>query len=646
MTDRALDALAAELGVLTRWTDADGTRRRVPADVQRALAEGLGFPAATPAQIADSRSRLAQRLARPAPLSTVVAGVPTVLDGVAPGAAFRIELENGERIDGRLPHDAPLLPAVEAIGYHHLEAGGLRRVLAVAPPRCHAPPARHAGARPWGLAVQLPSLRRRGDGGIGDFAALAELAPSAAAAGAAALAISPVHAMFAGRPDWCSPYAPSSRRFLNVLFADPGGAAADDAASASSNALIDWAGDGAAKLAALRRFHDSAEGRALAASAAFSAFCRDGGDALRRHAQFEAMRSGHAPWTSGVAAGETGFHLFAQWLAARGLARAQAAAREAGMPIGLIADLAVGSDPSGSDAWACRERYLGDLTIGAPPDAFTRDGQSWGLTTYTPLALRENGYGDFIALLRAAMRHAGGVRIDHAMSLLRLWLVPRGASARDGAYLSYPLRDLMRLLALESVRHRCLVIGEDLGVVPAGFRRTLRGAGVLGTDVLWFQRGEDFTPPRRWRRDAVAMTTTHDLPTLAGWWRGLDIAARRRVGASTERAAARAQATRRRERARLVAAIRAAGIETPSADDGGTGAFVEAAIGFVGTSRAALVLLPLEDALARPNQVNLPGIARGYPNWSQRLPGSASQLLDAAPVRRRLRALANARTAR
>jgi len=202
------------------------------------------------------------------------------------------------------------------------------------------------------------------------------------------------------------------------------------------------------------------------------------------------------------------------------------------MSIGIITDIAVGMDPLGSHAWSAPDELLRDLHVGAPPDIFNTRGQDWGLTGFSPRALLSSGYNSFLATLRANMAHAGGVRIDHALGLRRLWVIPSGASPADGVYLHYPQRELLGLTALESQLNRAVVIGEDLGTVPEGFRDELVRAGVLGMQVLWFERDNrgGFISPGRWRRDAAAMTTTHDLPTIAGWWSGRDIDWQERLG--------------------------------------------------------------------------------------------------------------------
>jgi 4-alpha-glucanotransferase len=342
---------------------------------------------------------------------------------------------------------------------------------------------------------------------------------------------------------------------------------------------------------------------------------------------------------------EVAFHAFCQWLADASLAEAQREARQAGMPIGLIADLAVGTDGGGSHAWARQDEIIRGLSVGAPPDVFSPLGQDWGLTAFSPLQMRLGGFGAFIELLRASMRHAGGLRVDHAMGLQRLWVVPHGAGPADGAYLSYPVEDLLRLLALESHRHRCMVIGEDLGTLPHGFHDRMEKAGILGMRVLWFEQERDgsFRPPARWSRNATAMTTTHDLPTVAGWWHGHDIGWREvlHLFPSPERAE---EERRKRETDRQMlwrAMLESGAAEGDEPED--PQRVVDAALVHVGGAASSLAILPLEDALGLEEQPNLPGTTEGHPNWQRRLPGEAANLLDEPRVARRLGAFGRAR---
>ena len=314
--------------------------------------------------------------------------------------------------------------------------------------------------------------------------------------------------------------------------------------------------------------------------------------------------------------------MFPQWIATRSFSAVQRAARDAGMRIGLIADLAIGMNRGGSHGWSRQQDLLLGLSIGAPPDPFNARGQDWGLTGFSPQALIASGFEPFLATLRAAMRSVGGVRIDHVMGLGRLWLVPHGAPPTEGAYLAYPLDDLLRLLAIESHRHRAIVIGEDLGTVEPAFRKRMSRAGVAGMDVLPFQRrGQSFLPPAEWRRDAVAMTTTHDLPPVAGWWKGVDIATRDALGLVADRK--REERERATDRSALWRAFRKAGVVSADEPDGESDAqAVDAAVAFTAQSPAPLALVPIEDILGLPNSRTFPArstnIRTGGAGWVRR----------------------------
>jgi 4-alpha-glucanotransferase len=310
------------------------------------------------------------------------------------------------------------------------------------------------------------------------------------------------------------------------------------------------------------------------------------------------------------------------------------------MRIGLIGDLAVGMDPDGSHAWSRQSDILLGLTIGAPPDLLNPKGQNWGLTGLSPRAMEENGFAPFLATLRSAMRHVGGIRVDHAMGLARLWLVPEGASPADGAYLNYPVVDLLRLLALESVRHNVVVIGEDLGTVPEGFHDMLEQGGIHGMRVLWFERDTQagFIPPRGWGSSAVAMTSTHDLPTVAGWWKGSDIDVRYehgRLGEGVDPDTVRAE--RDKDRPLLWDAfVREHITDGPVPGPDETDAVVDAAVKYVAKTEVPLSLIPLEDFLGQDEQPNLPGTVTEHPNWRRRMQVAAADILAEEAVARRI----------
>ena len=684
----SIEALAERAGFEIEWLNAHKTMQRVPETTLRILLEKLGLPCGNATQIRQSMAaidaEISGRKLPPLITAEVDRGIALPVSAAKSGARYRIELESGEVIDGRFTSpkgETALLSPIAEPGYHTLVINDHRTTLAVAPTRCytiddawrtvdedaeHAPPL-------WGVAAQVYGLRRNGDGGIGDFTALASLATQTARRGGHAVAISPMHAMFSAEPNKFSPYSPSSRLFLNIAHIDPAAVLGAPAARAAIEkagvaqelgeleglSLIDWPRASKARLAILRALFDTfSQDRDSPFATDFAAFVAEGGRPLEDHARFEALQAaqitenGEGHWRNWPEAlrdprsdavtefasahrREVDFYLFTQWLAAKGLMHAQYAARDAGMAVGLVADLAVGCDSAGSHAWSYREEMLTGVSVGAPPDLFNQAGQSWGLTTFSPRAMRTQGFAAFIDMLRCAFARAGGIRIDHILGLRRLWLVPEGESAKDGAYLRYPLDDMLRLIALESWRHRAIVVGEDLGTVPPGFTERLQEHGLLGIRVLWFERevdGPGFKPPREWDSGVTATTTTHDLPTVTGWWRGEDIVWRSKIGQTNARADGRdaveaALEERGEDRAYLWRAFQDAGIAPDDVDAPGIdNAPVDEALAFVAATPAPLVTYPLEDLLALAEQPNLPGSIDEHPNWRRRMTSAVDEL--------------------
>jgi 4-alpha-glucanotransferase len=535
-------------------------------------------------------------------------------------------------------------------------------------------------------------VRSARDWGIGDFSDLATLCRGAGNLGAAAVGINPLHALFAAEPRHFSPYSPSSRAWLDYLYIDvtqvPGfaedaaarGLAPAEAVLAARGAgLVDYAAVAALKRPVLealfRRFRARQRGGS-ALGADFRAFQREGGEALAVFATFEALHehftkaggpfSWHAwpqamrdPNSAEVAkfarahAGRVAFFEFLQWQADRQLGAAAAAGHDSGLGIGLYRDLAVGVNPNGAEAWADQRLVIPGMAIGAPPDVLSRAGQNWGLAPINPLALRRRGFAPVIAALRANMRHAGILRIDHVMSLQRLYWIPSGAPATAGAYVNYPFRDLLRLVALESRRQGCAVIGEDLGTVPEGFRETMRATGVLSYRVFDFERRGDgsFIPPGDYPPLAAASAATHDLATLKGFWLGHDIAWRHRLGLYPDASAeVNETAERGRDRQKLLEALGREGLLSLAR----FGAFLsedgvptygqdlgEAIHEYLARSRARLMLVQIEDVAGEGEQANLPGTTDAHPNWRRRLPSPLEELL-AGPEMARIAALVTA----
>lgn len=656
MSDRDLLCLAARAGLETRWCDAEGEARVVSPEVLRAVLAILGMPAASDALCRESEAALLHESeAELSPLLVVRAGEDVGLSGGT--GRWRVSLEGGGAIEGDAAEDGTCTGTrALPLGYHRVEKGRASQMIAVVPDRAFGIDEAGSGRCLAGLAAQLYGLRRAGGDEIGDFLALERLARRAAAHGMDALAISPVHALSLATPRRFSPYSPSSRTALNPAYAPWDTEGSHE--GGGGGALIDWPAAIARRLGSARR--------AFAADVArprFVSFAAAVDPDLLHYALFEAIaahevaRGGSADWRcwpaelrdpDGAAAREFAarhatevrFHLYLQYRACVGLADAGHAAREGGMAIGLITDLAVGVDPGGADAWGRQAEMLRGASIGAPPDFLSRAGQRWGLTSFSPRGLRRSGFAGFLAVLRAALRDAGGVRIDHALGLTRLWIVPDGAPASEGVYLRYPFDALSGLIALESRRHRGIVLAEDLGTVPAGFSDRLARRGMAGLNVLWLERdAEGFRLPAAWRKDAAAMTSTHDMPTVVGWWRGRDIAWRSELGLAGPRAE-----QRERDRHLLWRAFLAQGTASgcePAREDAHRVA--RAAAAFLGRAASRLALLPLEDALGLTEQPNIPGTIDQHPNWRRRMPEPVETMLERPEVAGRLAAFLAAR---
>ena len=691
----SLRELAEAAGLLLEWENSDGEHCQLSEQVQRNLLEILGYSMASESDLEEGMQRL-KRLHAPEtpaewpPLLTAECDTAITLPSPLPaGTAFTLKLEHsGKVVEGYL-NDNGALPGITEFGYHQLHIANTELTLAVAPHQCYSlsDASQEATPRLWGLAAQLYALRRPGDGGIGDTLALEQCVIHAAEQGADALAISPTHAMFSADPERYSPYSPSTRLLHNVLYSAAetllGETSVHEAQARNgvqaelrrleADDFLDWPEAARVKLSWLRYLYDDFMARedeqAQALREQMQAFRLAGGELLENHCRFEALQReiGPGDWREWPAelrapnseklahfaetrADEIGFHVFLQWITADGLARAQRTARESGMAIGLIADLAVGADAVGSQTWSRPTDMLDGVSIGAPPDLFNAYGQDWGLAAFSPDGLKRSGFRSFIDMLRSAFAHAGGVRIDHILGLMRLWLIPRGAAPTEGGYLRYPLEDMLRLVALESWRHRGIVIGEDLGTVAPGFRERLTERGILGMQVLWFEQDEahDYLAASDWNPHAMATSSTHDLPTVAGWWAGRDIEWRSRLGLLKETQSAESeQLARRRERAKLAATLGLLGVkpttETLEAADIPASQVLNACARHLAATPAPLLLLPVEDALGLEEQANLPNTVNEHPNWCRRWSSQATDLLISDEVRQRLALLARTR---
>ncbi|MEO8017704.1 MAG: 4-alpha-glucanotransferase [Pseudomonadota bacterium] len=582
--------------------------------------------------------------------------------------------------------DLPL-PADLPPGYHRLEidlenAARKNCVLIVAPDKCYEPDEVARGARLWGVAVQLYALRSESNWGIGDFSDLAELLRLAATAGAGFVGISPVHALFPADPTLYSPYSASSRHALNVMFIDVATvlevqgsrralAIMADAgfrqrlAQVRASTQVDYVAVASLKMpvlqAAFELFRTEHLARHTTRASACRSFLRERGEALRLHTLFDAidayLRRHHgtgagwhswpeeyrSPGSSAVRrfaeehADEVDFHGYLQWLAAEQLGAVRALARELRLSVGIYGDYAVGVNASGSETWSDQSLYCTGAAIGAPPDPIGVGGQEWGIPPQDPRQLRRTAYAPFVALVRASMRACGALRLDHVMALFRQWWVPRGFKSADGGYVHYPLDHLLAVVALESHRQQCLVVGEDLGVVPDEIRRALPQFGVYHYKVVLFeQKGGEFVAPAGYIRHALAAVTTHDLPTLHGWWSGHDIDLWERLGFYTDvSTATRTRAERQLDRQRLLRALRREHLwdGTDGVVPEYSAEFGRAVHSYLGRSPTALVTVQLEDMIGMLEPVNVPGTSSEYSNWTRRMTSSAREIFGRPDVR-------------
>lgn len=503
------------------------------------------------------------------------------------------------------------------------------------------------GRRLWGIATQLYAVRSQRNWGHGDFTDLRRLVEAAGAVGASAIGLNPLHALFPDRPEQASPYAPNSRLFLNPLYIDveaipefPGRSRVDDEIGRLREGdIVDYAGVASAKLKGLRiaygRFAaDATQERRLD----FEAYRAEQGDALLRFACFETLRRRYAPkpwwkwpepWCKPAI--ETlerfrseersacEFEEFVQWTADRQLRACMEAANSRGMPIGLYIDLAVGINPVGADAWSFQDLVLSDVSIGAPPDEFNRNGQDWGLAPFNPSVLHLGDFASVRRLMSSIMRYAGAIRLDHVLGLKRVFMIPRGLIATAGAYVRSPFEPLLKVIGEESCRHRCIVIGEDLGTVPEGFRDVTHKWGVWTTRVMMFERERDgrFRSPARYPADALATFNTHDLPTFQGWMTAHDLRAKRALGIDPgESEDARAGAVEMLGDA-LKNQVPACATDT-----------FAAVAAFLAETPCKLVVVALEDIVGQLDQVNVPGTTTEHPNWRRKLSVPLEALSD------------------
>ena len=707
-----LEALARRCGIALAVADGRGGERRVTPETLRSVLAALGVAADTEQRAADSLLELERHEWQAVVPPVVVASESAVAVEVTLPEATRVvswhlscedgsqrsgevafgDLElvarhAGDGRPGRRKERRRLALGRVALGYHRLSIEPQSAIagVIVTPGRCYLPNAGEHGLE--GLALQLYLLKSERNLGIGDFGDLAALAADLAGRGCAVLGLNPIHAPFPDDPEHASPYSPASRLLLNPLNIDVA-AAAETRASPAATALLadsdlksevatlraaatlDYRRVAALKQRALRLAYTDWRRAGGASAGELASFRAEQGATFERHCLYFALRAhmlaeglGPGDWhgwpqpypdsRAAVVARFARTHAddvtwvaWQQWLADKQLAAAARAAGE--MRVGLYRDLAVGADAAGAETWAERELMAEELRIGAPPDPGSPTGQEWGLPPPHPERLRASGYRTFVDLLRANMRHAGALRIDHVMALERLYVIPKGAPPSAGAYLAYPFADLVGIVALESARRRCVVIGEDLGLTPDGFRERMAAANVLSYRVLrWQREGQRFSRPHEYPRLAVAVVGNHDLATLRAWWEGADLTLEHEHGVLPEHEVAAARQAREHDRQALLDVLRAEGLLAADAAELSYDALFVAVHELLRRSRALLKLTQLDDVLRERDPVNVPGAPR-YPNWRRRYSVPVERLgqeplLDAvapAPAGQRARAAA------
>lgn len=606
--------------------------------------------------------------------------------------------ENADAAQSTRPAHGLVLPDTLPDGYHRLAIGpagshdkGAAGLLIIAPARSWLPPAMgDQGKRVWGVGAQVYSLRSKRNWGMGDFGDLKTLCELTGRAGGDVVGINPMHALFLPKPEDASPYSPNSRLFLNPLYlsledipeyqtsADAQGRLADPAlaqalAEARNADHVRYAAVAKVKLAILpilfAAFQALPSGSPRAQD--FAAFVEQGGERLRNFAIFQVLQDLYrmAPWPQWDQAHQrpdspavkayaqdhaeaVTYHLWLQFECDRQLASAADTLSAQGGSLGLYRDLAVGASPDGADTWMDQETYVLGARFGAPPDALGPMGQDWGLPPFNPQALAEAAYAPFIDMVRANMRHAGALRIDHAMALQHLFWIPPGLTAKDGVYITYPLDALVAILALESHRAECLVIGEDLGTVPPEFRLRMAEENVLSYRLLYFERYENglFMRPDTYPALALATPTSHDLATIAGNWQNWDVEMRHQLGIAGPNGDLQADLQERaKDRDVLKAALIDQGLlgdDFPAGqplDRAALERLITACHRFLARAPSMLMLANLDDLVGEVTQVNVPGTVCEYPNWRRRLSVSLEEMTTSAAFAGALSAIAQER---
>ncbi|QIA65923.1 4-alpha-glucanotransferase [Vibrio astriarenae] len=619
-----------------------------------------------------------------------------VLEGYLQSQVVRDERAEGGPLVFALPSNLPW-------GYHKLEISRKRRkspycmTLIITPKACYKQPAMDSGKKMWGPSVQLYTLRTQHNWGIGDFGDLKQLVADIASRGGDFVGLNPIHSLFPANPEGASPYSPSSRRWLNIMYIDVSSVpefslsaeAQQKVGSAEFQKRLQEARDAhwvnysevsVMKMSVLPLLFAEFKARHLEKGTdrakEFEAFVAEGGDSLVHQAAFDALHADlHAEdsnvwgWpvfpekyrrfeNSAVQKyikenqDQVTLYMYLQWVADTQINEAQTLAEEKGMSVGLYRDLAVGVADSGSETWADDGNLILDASIGAPPDILGPLGQNWGLPPLNPQVLQATSYDAYIKLLRANMKHCGSLRIDHVLGLLRLWWIPKGENATNGAYIYYPVEDMLAILALESHRHECSVIGEDLGTVPDEIVGILRDAGVHSYKVFFFETSEDdggYISPAHYADQSMSALCTHDMPTLRGFWHCDDLKMGRELGLyPNEQQLEGLFADRLKSKQGILDSVAwhgylPEGVGRDAQYVPMDTSLAEALQLHVAAGSSTLLSVQLEDWLEMDKPVNIPGTVDEYPNWRRKLSMNLDQIFGRDNVNRLAKRLTEVR---
>jgi 4-alpha-glucanotransferase len=664
MESKRLDNAAQAAGISPSYINAHGKPQSIGAETKRRLLDAMHHGVAA-----------TQVAVTPVPNVLVFTHGKKMSLPVEGSGEFHwlLTTEDGAQHQGKATAGKALnLPTRLPEGYHTLtltqsDSRWHCRVI-VAPARCYEPQALKQGKKLWGSCVQLYTLRSKNNWGIGDFGDLKVMLPEIARRGGSFIGLNPIHALYPANPESASPYSPSSRRWLNVIYIDVN-AVEDFRDSKEAQAWwtlpttqqtlkaaraaewVDYATVTALKITALRMAWKGFSVRDDDRMEAFRQFALNEGESLYWQAAFDALhayqvkedelRWGWPAWPEAYQnidspevkafcekhADEVDFFLWLQWLAYSQFAACWNECQRHEMPIGLYRDLAVGVAEGGAETWCDRELYCLKASVGAPPDILGPLGQNWGLPPMDPHIIAARAYEPFVELLRANMQNCGALRIDHVMSVLRLWWIPYGETADHGAYVHYPVDDLLSILALESKRHQCMVIGEDLGTVPVEIVGKLRKSGVYSYKVLYFESDHEktFRAPKAYPEQSMAVATTHDLPTLRGYWESGDLTLGKTLGLYPDEVILRGlYLDRERAKQGLLDALHKYGCLPKRAGHKASLMSMTPVLNrgmqrYIADSSSALLGLQPEDWLDMAGPVNIPGTSYQYKNWRRKL---------------------------